>query len=533
MILQKGLISNNQKSLAKTAWYRQRFDACPLFLGLVALPHFFKETRKGLATSFANNVAGGEFTDVLAIYTGKTGDWHINLADIKRIAELFINKCKTQTNISGRLMAKWEVDKEKFYQAGNKVAKINFDNLKLPEIAKVYEQLVDSYHGWLTMSSLIDGFALGTDEFVNRQVRELLTENGVKKGQGEIFAALTAPVVQSFTNEAEISLLKIARQISLLPKLKKIWLRQSPAQIQKRLSRYPVIDKLLKQHQQNYFWLKNNYFNHQILNESDFINEIKQILKSKIDIASRLRESLSQPGKNKRRKNQLLKKFVFSKSVRNLLQISEDFTAWQDERKKTTLLMTHYVGLIARGVAGRTNYTVEELKFFAPEEFGALLRGQGYYPNPKEVKSRLEYCLIYYRLEHYEPVVGNRARLLAQKILGKAEETQVNDFRGMTASPGRVQGTVKILKSVQEVGKIEPGDVLVAVMTRPDYMIAIKKACAVVTDEGGITCHAAIVSRELGIPCIIGTKIATRVLHDGDVVEVNANHGVVTVVERK
>ncbi len=60
----------------------------------------------------------------------------------------------------------------------------------------------------------------------------------------------------------------------------------------------------------------------------------------------------------------------------------------------------------------------------------------------------------------------------------------------------------------------------------------IKKAAAIVTNEGGITCHAAIVSRELGIPCIIGTKIATEVLKDGDMVEVNANHGVVTVIKR-
>ena len=64
-------------------------------------------------------------------------------------------------------------------------------------------------------------------------------------------------------------------------------------------------------------------------------------------------------------------------------------------------------------------------------------------------------------------------------------------------------------------------------MTRPDYIIGIKKAAAIVTNEGGITCHAAIVSRELGIPCIIGTKIATEVFKDGDLVEVNANHGVV------
>ena len=64
-------------------------------------------------------------------------------------------------------------------------------------------------------------------------------------------------------------------------------------------------------------------------------------------------------------------------------------------------------------------------------------------------------------------------------------------------------------------------------MTRPEFLPLMKKAKAIITDEGGITCHAAIVSRELGIPCIIGTKIATKVLKDNDLVEVDAEKGIV------
>ena len=68
-------------------------------------------------------------------------------------------------------------------------------------------------------------------------------------------------------------------------------------------------------------------------------------------------------------------------------------------------------------------------------------------------------------------------------------------------------------------------------MTTPDFVPAMKKAAAIVTEQGGITSHAAIVSRELGVPCVIGTKIATRVLKDGDLVEVDANKGIVRKVE--
>lgn len=68
-------------------------------------------------------------------------------------------------------------------------------------------------------------------------------------------------------------------------------------------------------------------------------------------------------------------------------------------------------------------------------------------------------------------------------------------------------------------------------MTRPELMPAVKKAKAIITDEGGLTCHAAIVSRELGVPCIIGTKIATKILKDGNLVEVDANKGIIRKIK--
>ena len=75
------------------------------------------------------------------------------------------------------------------------------------------------------------------------------------------------------------------------------------------------------------------------------------------------------------------------------------------------------------------------------------------------------------------------------------------------------------------MAKMKKGDIMVSIATDPDVVPAMKMAAAIVTEQGGITSHAAIVSRELGIPCIIGTKIATEVLKDGDMVEVNVNHG--------
>ena len=108
----------------------------------------------------------------------------------------------------------------------------------------------------------------------------------------------------------------------------------------------------------------------------------------------------------------------------------------------------------------------------------------------------------------------------------EVEEGQVL-VRGLGASPGIGSGKVKIIMDESEISKVEDGDVLVTTMTTPDMVPAMRKASAIVTDEGGMTCHAAIVSRELGVPAVVGTKNATKVLKDEIVVTVDGEKGVV------
>ena len=109
---------------------------------------------------------------------------------------------------------------------------------------------------------------------------------------------------------------------------------------------------------------------------------------------------------------------------------------------------------------------------------------------------------------------------------------RTNTIKGQTAFKGIARGKVFILKSVSNSHKIKKGNILVSPMTTPDMLSAMQKAAAIVTDEGGITCHAAIVAREMKKPCIIGTKVATKVLKNGDIVEVDAEKGVVKILKK-
>jgi pyruvate,water dikinase len=132
-------------------------------------------------------------------------------------------------------------------------------------------------------------------------------------------------------------------------------------------------------------------------------------------------------------------------------------------------------------------------------------------------------------------IVQSRPVTTLKKVLKQQETTekpagmQVSEsevlVQGLGASPGIASGSVKIVKSIEDLGKVLKGDVLVTRMTNPDMVPTMQRASAIITNEGGSTCHAAIVSREMGIPCIVGTEKATFILKENDVVTVDAYSG--------
>lgn len=147
-----------------------------------------------------------------------------------------------------------------------------------------------------------------------------------------------------------------------------------------------------------------------------------------------------------------------------------------------------------------------------------------HYGRPQDIEWGMEDGTLY--------IVQSRPVTTLNKKVEDTKEFEIDQKQklqvildGLGASPGVAMGTVKILKSASEIDKVEKGDILVAVMTDPDFVPAMKRASAIVTDEGGKTSHAAIVSRELGIPAVVGTGNATKILHTGEVISVDGELG--------
>jgi phosphohistidine swiveling domain-containing protein len=150
-------------------------------------------------------------------------------------------------------------------------------------------------------------------------------------------------------------------------------------------------------------------------------------------------------------------------------------------------------------------------------------------PGAKILEERKRGCVACFSHGQID-IVSGRALDVFKKLI--SEKNTNNIIAGRAAFPGIVKGKVKIIHDSKDLIGFEKGNVLVASMTTPSMVMAMKKAAAFITDEGGITCHAAILAREMKKPCVIGTKNATKILKDGDIVEVDAGKGIVRIIKK-
>ncbi|MFA6227080.1 MAG: PEP-utilizing enzyme [Candidatus Paceibacterota bacterium] len=201
--------------------------------------------------------------------------------------------------------------------------------------------------------------------------------------------------------------------------------------------------------------------------------------------------------------------------ILELLKISEVI---RDQRKKLNLIGNYTMYRFLDEACSRLKIDVNIADRLFWDEYGDLIS------SPEETTNRIE-------KREYVTCLWNNSEISYREGVFVEEKIKVDKdiktFSGTPAARGFAKGNVSIIIGSNEFSKFESGNIIVAEMTRPDFLPIMKLAKAIITDEGGLTCHAAIVARELGIPCIVGTRIGTRVLRDGDLVEVDAERGVV------
>lgn len=202
----------------------------------------------------------------------------------------------------------------------------------------------------------------------------------------------------------------------------------------------------------------------------------------------------------------------------------------RDTRKEPLQKILTSIANVVREIFRRIDIPAEDAVYSYSSDFTSRLYEKSEYK--QEINKRKKEGFVgYFNSDGCEFEYGDIESIKNDLYTIMDGGSSKGEIKGSIGCRGFAKASVSVISNLSDFSKFKAGNVLVTSMTRPEFVPLMKKASAVITDEGGITCHAAIVSRELNIPCIIGTKNATRILKDGDLVEVDADKGTITIIK--
>ncbi|UCD04580.1 MAG: hypothetical protein JSW73_01120 [Candidatus Woesearchaeota archaeon] len=208
---------------------------------------------------------------------------------------------------------------------------------------------------------------------------------------------------------------------------------------------------------------------------------------------------------------------------RDMFDMIRELAYIRDARDDYRRQAIFYAQELFKEIGKRADVTLKEVAYLTENEIIEFLDSK-IIPKSK-IAERRKGFLLYSKNSEIICKEGNVDADL--KRIGIETEELPVELKGTIGCKGQATGPVKIVRTIHDISKVNNGDILVAVITHPDYVIAMQKAAAIVTDEGGALSHAAIVAREMNIPCVVGTEKATKVLKNGDLISVDADKGII------
>lgn len=467
-------IKNNEYSI-------QGFNAVPIFINAAG--------RSGI--SMRENLGYG-FSEYIYYYKNNYCEMSYNIADLEMIGQRVKKELKIDSDYLLRVKANYNNQWSRHDKLFSWLNDYDVALSSADELILLFRQCFAAMEDAVGDAHVIEGASWGFDEEINKlMIKELSDITAVNAH----LSVLLYPSVPSFVKDEEMAL----RRINLLP-------------INAR-------EKALTRHFKKYFWVLNSYAGPSGATMNDFR---KRLISKNVAIVK------DQPID----KEKLMKKLGLSGRLRQMITLADFLTVWQDERKARTLRAISYLDLALEEISRRLEFDKKELYYFSCRDIDSIGGLQDFFRLKKELAERRKGCLFWQFFGGEKVFAGKDYRGYEKyresiALVQKSSAAANDSLSGIAASVGRVSGRVVIINGLKALVRVKKGDIIVTSMTRPEFMPALRLAAGVITDEGGITCHAAIVCRELNIPCIINTKIATQILKDGDEVEVDADNRVV------
>jgi phosphoenolpyruvate synthase/pyruvate phosphate dikinase len=404
---------------------------------------------------------------------------------------------KVTTNLGWKKHLELYEEGKKDYEIVEKM--INEVDIEKEKLSSVYKKWLEFTSKWIVFGF----FPYALEAGIDPEFRKVINEKYPEKAE-EIILAVSSP---SQLNTYQEMRLEICDYV------------------------LGVKDVDLNKLSEKYGWYNEYSFVELLYDEKFFAEEINKLNKEQaLEEKSKILHDIKE---NKERYNKIIEE-INDEKAKLLAEIIHTYTFLRTDRidvyKKGQAKIRKVYSLISGLLTEKTGQ--EWSKFLVvnllDKEIIAFL-DDGVIPDKDEIEKRAKGEYIYVFDENgAQTIMDEKLILEAQKIIYKEVKQEI---KGQIAHKGKVSGRVAMVMGKNDLHKVKEGDILVSRITMPDYTPAMKIASAFVTEEGGITSHAAIVARELKKPCIVGTGNCTKVLKDGNIVEVDADKGIVKIIK--
>lgn len=431
---------------------------------------------------------------------------------VKKVEEWIKEKVITEAEWADALHIRAEEHNTDYFNFARSISEKNLGNVSKKELFELYRELRNKQflgHVYaISTTWFLDCGGEVYSNFLKDELNKHLFSIGINDPVKtiEYFVLLTTPTKENFSQREQLDFLKLMEVM-----------KSDASESDKQLS--------LENHYNKWCWTPYGY-----IGPAYDINHYKKEVENSVDIKN-IQELIQ--NENERNKNietvqgQLISEINLPENLQHYFSIARDIIYLKDYRKYC-IWHGHYVlDKITKEISRRLSISHKQANYFTTEEAERALLNGVY--DEDELNERRKFSVIWADEYQQKIFYGDEAKEIIDNldILEDDAESVEGFFKGTCAYPGKVKGNVKIVNSVSDINKVEVGDIMVSLTTYPAFLSAMKKAAAIVTEDGGITCHAAIVARELKIPCVVGIKKFTKFLKDGDVIEVDAISGLI------
>lgn len=440
--------------------------------------------------------------------------WYYNSDNAKKIARYCYQRYSDEQEfgkLQTRFLAACSVI-EDLYENRNESALLAMDNNELRDYFKGASAAYDKFWQY---SIFIDSFDAGFD---SEKTDELAKEYGFELPEIEILAS---PEESGPDRRRMMDLFGIAERI----KAKKI-----PKQDLKVFIKEFVRSEEAADYRRKYDYLNATYADAEGLSEKELASGLYEILADWTMQAKRNVELEEYEARQAGSKEKILRKYHLRN---NPFRFFAKLSSWREVRKATNQMGFCVVETMLSVLAIKSGIPVELLGYLNFDELNFALNGL--ITAETLLKRKEEGIMTIFEKEDYKSVQGEEAVSLERELRanrGLSDSGSVKAVSGNTASQGYAKGRARIIRSIKDISKFKEGEILIMGLNRQEFVPLIQKSCGVLTNEGGLTSIVASAAREWRKPCIIGTKNATEVFKDGDLVEIRATHGTARLLEK-